>query len=672
MKVRPISIWAPRRTGGELTFVRPEPSPFGDHYAATRVLPARKAPGRRRVCVFGESVAAGYLYAPHLSAASALAAWLTELSELAGPSAYEVVDLARTNETLDGLAATVEASLQLDPDLLVLFAGNNWNLLETPEVSPYAPSADDRRTYAAALAQAGVAGPVGLARRNLDGRARSALDRIAEVTREARMPVVVVVPEVNLADWESRQPPVWLPGDGVARWFGALDAARAALSRKDAAAAEDAAWRMIALDESSGPVPFRLLARAWAARGREAEARDAALAEVDAVHYPLLCFLAAPQATTAARSLLAEAAVRHGWTAVDLRPVFAAHTGSLLPGRRLFLDYCHLTSEGMRVALAAVAVEAARLAPRPGGSGARAGAAWTDLLRGGGGPAVAPEAEATARIGAAVHGAHRLLATGRLAPHLEPWCTEALALSPAAADTFVDLAEARAAAVPAGLTAAVRRILASPHPLGFQHGLQWQGLDADVLLAAAAALRRGGRPDAAAEVERRLVERGLGPDGIDLARGRRHLAEPLARPYPEAIDAREQSGRSALRCPWPETSFWLPVAEPEATVGVTLRLTARLPPIPGAEGCRRGPSAVRIDGEAAGFVVLGERWTRGTFRVPAGRLRPGLHRVTVAWPMPPPVGGAALEGAHRRLELGIDADLHPIFGEVFALRAERS
>lgn len=665
---RPISIWQPgREEGGELVFVRPAPSPFGDHHAAARRLRAHKEPGRRRVCLFGESVAAGYLYSPHLTAASALEAWLRELS---GGEGYEVIDLARTNETLDGMAATVEASLQLDPDLVVLFTGNNWNLLETPEVSPYAPSAGARRDYAAALGQVGVAGPVGLARRRLDRKARSALDRIASAARSVRAPVVAVVPEVNLADWESRQPPVWLPGDGTARWFGLLAAAREALSRGDAAAAEEAAWRMTALDRSSGPVPFRLLARAWAAQGREGEARDAALAEVDAVHYPLLCFLAAPQATTAARALLADAAAGHGWSAVDLRPVFAAHTGSALPGRRLFLDYCHLTSEGMATAMAAAAVEVARLAPPAGVAAHAPSAGWPDLLQSGRGPVVSSAAEATARLGAALHGAHRLLPVGPVAPHLEPWCSEALALAPGVEDTFLALAEARAAPCPAGLTEAVRRLLASPHPLGFQHGLQWPGLDADVLSAAAAALRRVGRAGPAAEIERRLVGPGLGPRGIDLARGRRYLAEPLARVYPEAIDVREASGRAALRCPWPETSFWLPLAEPEAAGHVTLRLTARLPPIPGAEGCRRGRAEVRIDGEPTAPVVLGERWSRCTVRLPVGRLRPGLHRVTVAWPMPPPVGEAALEGARRRLERGIEADLHPIFGEVFALRAE--
>jgi hypothetical protein len=37
MKTRrpePIGIWQPRESDGELAFVRPDPLPLGDHYAA--------------------------------------------------------------------------------------------------------------------------------------------------------------------------------------------------------------------------------------------------------------------------------------------------------------------------------------------------------------------------------------------------------------------------------------------------------------------------------------------------------------------------------------------------------------------------------------------------------------------------------------------------------------
>src|SRR6185295_2526663 len=121
---------------------------FGDHYATRKVLRPKQAELPLRVALFGESAAAGYLYAPHLTPAQVLEG---QLRSIGGSADFEVIDLARTNERLASLAQTVRAALQIQPDVLVIYAGNNWNLLETPEVSPYAASVAARLDYAKAL-----------------------------------------------------------------------------------------------------------------------------------------------------------------------------------------------------------------------------------------------------------------------------------------------------------------------------------------------------------------------------------------------------------------------------------------------------------------------------------------------------------------------------------------
>jgi hypothetical protein len=210
----PISIWEPRTVSGETVWIRPEPGPFGDHYATRRELRPKRAELPLRVALFGESVAAGYLYAPHLTPAMVLESQLQEV----GGGDFEVIDLARTNETLAGLLTTARAALQINPDVLVLFAGNNWRLLETPELSPYASTIAARQEFGEALKAEGLAGAVRLARKRLRDLATAVFDEIALLARTVGIPVVVVVPEVNLADWENRQPVPWLPGNGVARW----------------------------------------------------------------------------------------------------------------------------------------------------------------------------------------------------------------------------------------------------------------------------------------------------------------------------------------------------------------------------------------------------------------------------------------------------------------------
>ena len=663
---RPISIWQPRREDGGTVWVRPEPGPFGDHYAVRRELRPKRAELPLRVALFGESVAAGYLYAPHLTPAGVLAA---QLQAAGGAENFEVIDLARTDETLAGLLATVRASLQVNPDVLVLFAGNNWNLLETPEVSPYAPSVAARQEYAAALRAEGLAGPLRLARERLRQAVEAVYGEIALLARTVGIPVVVVIPEVNLDDWENRQPVPWLPGDGVARWYALYGEAAAALERGEPAVlerAERAARAMLDLDGGLCPTPWRLLARARQALGDLKGAAAAARAEVDAARYPTLAFLGAPQATAEVRALLAGMVRQHGFSGfigVDLPAVFAGHTGSPLPGRRLFLDYCHLTAEGMRVAMAAVAatvLDLSGLVESPPD--------WRTLLAQSPGPAVAPEAEATARLGAAIHGAHRLLAVGPKPGFLAPWCAAALDASPGIAGTLLDLVEARSAPCPAVLTAAQQRNAASPYRLLLQHGWQWDHLDAEVIAALRTALAARGRPDEVdAEIDRRLLAfRALGDEGIDLAHPPFFLWEPLERFYPEVMSFADLAAPAYLRCPWPATAFALLT---RGDCDVELDLTLRLPPPPGTSGGRSGEVAVAANGREIGSVAAGERWTRARLRVAREALHPGLNRLTLAWPPPPPAGDDPLAAVADRLDLGIAADLHPVFGEIFALRA---
>jgi hypothetical protein len=641
----PISIWQPREVDGELVFVRPDPLPLGDHYAATKVLVPKKAELPLRVCFFGESVAAGYLYAPRLTPARVLEAQLRAVGE---ESHFEVVDLARTNERLPTLVETVQTSLQINPDILVLFVGNNWNLLETPEVSPYTPSVEARQRYALTLREEGIQGPVRLAGERLRQSAREALDTIALIARTVRIPVVLVVPEVNLADWETRQPPVRLPEDGVARWHFLYRDAGERLDRGDFKGALTTAREMLELDGGTCSSSWRLLARAWRGLGNLEEARRAARAEIDAVSSATLCFLSAPQATSGVQEILRDAARRHGFVLVDLPEVFA----SPLPDRRLFLDYCHLTTEGIHLAMAAVAAEVLNLSGMLEKEVDRRG-----LLPRLPPPEIAPEAEATARLGAALHTAHRLLPVGPKAPILEHWCEAALDASPGIAEAMLDLIAARSAPCPAVLTAAQQRNLSSPYRLTFQHGWRWDHLDADIIEAIVTVLERRGRP-VREEVARGLVEHhGIREAGTDLA-DPFSLWEPLERFYPEVMSFEDLPRRGTLRSPWPEVSFCLVC---DGTEDVELEATVRLP--------ASGEVRVAVNGMEAGAFEVGDGWTRTTLRIARGLLRPGLNRLTLRWPAPPFAGEDPLQAVVERLERGIAADLHPVFGEVFSLIA---
>ena len=117
------------------------------------------------------------------------------------------------------------------------------------------------------------------------------------------------------------------------------------------------------------------------------------------------------------------------------------------------------------------------------------------------------------------------------------------------------------------------------------------------------------------------------------------------------------------RARWPRSRFCLPAS---GARGFTIDLTARLPRIARE---REGEAELLVNGKAVARVSLSTSWARRSVSVAASDLRAGFNQVTIAWPPLPGEGDEALAAIGRRLEEGIAADLHPRFGEIFALRA---
>lgn len=669
---RAISIWKPVSRSGELVWERPKPLPLGDHYATRRTLRRLPEKGRQRILFFGESAAAGYLYAPWHTPARLLESQLNAVAGDCGESGWEVIDLARTNERLDSMVATFAAALQLKAQVAVFFAGNNWPLLETPELSPYAPAVRWRQRYGLGLRSGGLVGPVELARLQLQRKVRGAMARIAQLAAGVGVDVVLVRPEVNLADWPARQPVAWLPYGRSASWYEFDSRARRALEEGDWVAARRWALEMAGLDGGLNPTAQRLLASAHLGASEVAAAVSACRREVDADSYPIAAFLPSPRATRQVGDLLRQAAEEHGFATVDLPSIFAAHSATSLaeslPGRRMFLDYCHLTAEGMAVAMAATACSILRVVK------SAEVATWGEILalRDPTGTAISqpvPEVDAVAHLGAAIHTAHRLAGAPGKAELLRHWCRQALRSWPAISATMVDLARARCAPVPELLSAEQQEILASPAVLGFQHGWSWQAVDGELFTAMIAVLRQGdgGQCTAAKQIEAAILAHRAASPGrsIELAVPGFHLAEPVECLFPEAMAETRRSSRAMLRCVWPETAFDLPW---DGELALRLRATLRLPPIAGLAS--RGAATVRLmlNEHSCGEVEVGARWSRQEIELPIHHLRRGLNRLRLVWPPLPGGGEAALEAAGERLECGVEADIHPLFGEIYSLK----
>ena len=646
---QPISIWQPLEKNGKWVFRRPEPTAYGDHYAQCPEFALEKKAGQKRICFFGESVAAGHLYAPFLTPAKVLAHQL----EMAQSPPFEVVDLARTNETTAPMVQTIKRSLQLDPDLWVIFAGNNWNLLEIPEASPYYPSKRWRKDIAEALRHGGLDGLLSWAAKALLTKVDRAFAQIHKLAQARGIAVVLVIPEVNLADWETLQPPALLGAKETRQWFLHFQAARTAMNREQWREAQKQALAMLKLDGGACPTPYRIIGMVQNKLGHEQNAHDAWRAEVDSSHYASLCFLGSPQCSSMFRNLQLKLAKRFGFEPVDLKPVFRQHSTTPVTDRRLFLDYCHLTREGMTVAMKAVTKTLFNLWQLPWQPPSLSLDAWC--------PAISGEADATAKLGAAVHCAHRLLPLRDKIEIVSYWCKEALKTSPGIRRNMMALIQARGQRLPALFSPAQERNHNSPYRLQIQHGWKYDHLDVSLIQGMIRAGKEFGYPFDD-HFNRSLTEgQGLNEKPRDLLFPPTLLWEPLLRFYPQLMNQHQVHGWALYRSPWPRSQFALVC---NGSDDLALDLTVRVPKQIG-----RRKLGLAINGEVFKFLFVGNPWANRNLVIPKDLLKQGLNCLSISWPLPRNGDFDPRDEAIAQLERGHETDFHWVFGELFSLQA---
>jgi hypothetical protein len=586
---------------------------------------------RQRVVLLGESVARGFFYDPELNPALVLTASLT--AALGQP--VEVVDLAKTDLQLRELAALCDATLALAPDALVLFAGNNWSIRDPR----------DRHLQAATLREQGVPGLKALRGQRLAAYVESTLrQQLARLP--PHLPMVLVVPEINLADWrlDAEADAPWLPPGRNRRWLEHRQAARSALAagRIDHAAA--LAREMVDLDAGTAASGWTLLADCARAQGDSAAARACLETARDAHLWDST--YQTPRALTLVQNALRGCASPGRIAVVDLPRCFSAWQGGELPGRRLFLDYCHLTAEGIRVAMAATALEVAVLL-----AAGRALPTLASLVEAA--PTPSARLEAAAHFGGALHSAH----WGQGADVVSHLCHEAARRSPDVAQAMLAYLEMQTRRAPAWSCAATERLAAAATPFLCRYVLlQPEKLFDPILLPAiAAALEDNGVPAVALLAQLRQER--------SLADRPRDLLDPYHRASWADLDWLERPAHfrrahaATSRFPWVASS-------PRA---VTFEITCRRPPSRDLGACH-----LRVNGSPIAQLALTPDWSTHRCSAPAGLAQAGVNWLEIDWPLDLPTGEQELEHIAREHELGRLVPLLPVFGEVFSLRAWQS
>lgn len=634
-----VGIWARKIENGKSCFVRhPDTKPEWLFWAN---IPRIEAKGRKqRVVLIGESVTRGYLYDPQFNPALSLQAMLEAHGE------FEVIDLARTGLAYKVRTLAIEA-LQLEPDVTIIFAGNNW--------SASGPTALQFAEIDAALASEGVAGAKRVTEAQLQRKASRIVKDVSQAYESKGVPLVWIIPEFNLTDWrDPLKSAPYLPAGLNQKWHILQEEAQHALRDRNFARAESLAQQMVEIDQGVCTAGLYILAECRQASGDIEGARKYFETAKDASIWDF-SRIDVPKPYSVTKRVMREEIPKYSSQLIDLPVLFKEYLDGELPGRRLFLDYCHMTSEGIQIAMGAAAacvLRALKGVEVP----------WPSLI--GKHSAPAPELEAEALFLAA-------LLTAHLAPSTDVerhFCARALSYSPHAAElmlSYIDLQTQ--AAVPMLMSEADDQLhkLGSPVIHHYLLRLNEKRLDAPLLDAIAAALGDIGI-DARNHLDQlRRAEHSVTQRETNLLDYYYCSAvdQPLEAIWRSSIeDRRYQPDARYYKAYAPESRF---VFVGEAEAPVQLCLTCRLPESTSSQGS----ILVEVNGKPLAEIAAGSDWTTWNLTIDAETVRDGLNEIKLLWPIVEFDSKQALKRAAMKMYEGKFPHFYPVFGEIHSFVA---
>jgi len=593
---------------------------------------------RRRIVLLGESVARGYYYDPYYNVAKELEAIL-KAQRLTVET--EIIDLARTGMGMQDLCRMMRSCIRLEPDAVIIFGGNNWELEFTGSLEP-----EDQENIQQTFYTHGFPGMKTLMEQKFS-RLVSDLLGCADTTLVGKgIPVIMMIPEFNLRDWKSVEPEqgmMWMPDGANEKWLCARDAAREAKKNRDMDRFGVAAAEMVGANPAH-PLGFEWLGEFHAHCGQYEEARKAFATARDLILFTgRFC---APRCYGLIQDGILKEAPALGIRVIDLPAVFAHEWPDHIPNRDQFLDYCHLTIEGIKLAMRHAAREVIEVLTGKSipVSSVRASALFPDK-----------NVLAIAHFGAAIHNSH----TGQPAELLRYHCARAIGYSPEAKQPmmeFMDFATRRSSSI---FCKSFEKIAAGRKMRQYDGGVvslanpaRRKLLDVDLVDAIVNALHTVNIHLGEEIGELRTKEHHIGPEGIDLLESfysRTDYNSFIG--VPDSIVYGARTTESLFRF----------VFQGDGS-GLAFSITCRTP---GREddGKCIGIFVNDVPGPIA-KVPMGARWTTNHFTIGPGQLRKGLNTLRIGWPYTfQPLQPVHSTSHHMKLK-----QVYPVLGEISALR----
>lgn len=637
-----VGIWERKQVNGQTVFIRSKDK-LDDwrHWANVGQIGSK---GRKRRIVFmGESVARGYLYDPLYTPAMVLE---KILQSQMGEDAVEVIDLARTAIAFE-IRDVALSAIALDPDAVVMFCGNNWrcDFPVKPADMPY---------FSSAIRERGIPGCKEYAESTLRRQVERVVNDVATLYAAKGIPLLWIIPEFNLGDW--RDPVANAPhlaNGGNREWLAYRKAAQSSCAAGDWTAAAEAARQMINIDQGTTAAGFYLLAKSSQALGDVDLARRSLESARDACIWDS-SILYAPRSYSLTQKALRDNAKSFGNLCVDLPALFKEYLDGGIPDRRVFIDYCHLTAEGIQITMAAAA--SALIRPLIGTD-----VPWRELLAQA--PAPSREVESEAHFLAAVHNAHWWQGLDLVQYYSSQAVHHSQHIVPVL-EAYLDFQTRR---TPLLMCKSAEKIveLGSSQIQHYLFRYNNQQLD-DLLLGTIVRALMTVESDVQHQLDQlRIQEHSVAASETDLLdyyyNSSAHQPHEVGwvTPLLSTIVALERHYYRAFS----EESRFVFIGQSGCPVALDLVCRIPFPEHPDEE------ITISMNGENVARLAGSREWSRYGVTVPEKVVKDGFNEITIKWPMPEFPGEEALEKAANDILRGKALDFCCPFGEIHAFSA---
>jgi len=632
-----VGIWKASIQDGKKSFSRdPKLQAFFPPWANVQNIPPKSE--KFRIILQGESVARGFLYDPYFNPAICLSKILnTELNM----NSVEVIDLAKSDIMIDELKKTCESSLFLQPDAVVIFAGNNW--LSSRSFS----EGDEDQILKILQSENRFTTLKHFFEEKLKCYVIDFVEHIVTVFKEKNIPIVMIIPEFNLIDWKSLQVQRILvnPLGETSKWFEVKREIEKMFVEGDIKDVEPLINEMISLNEAN-PSGYELMAQYKLKNNQISEARHYLELAIDT---SIFNTVNVPCIVSIIRNTLREELYRHQISFVDLPMEFDRFLSGGIPGKELFLDYCHLTEEGIQLSMALTAQKLILLIMNKDIS--------LEKLKNMSQP-LSGEVKAAAHFFAAIHNAHK----GQPYENLFYHCLKALNLSSSITDLFIHYTDMVTRDVSWSISKSCEAIVGSgqisQYPMLLQPTAQ-PILDFELVRAMVNALKAKGIDIENKINTLRINEHGVHKGKINLLKSYYHNTSYLSTPI---------VSKGFFKSYEPESTFFLIAPE---SVDVAIKLTCRTPNIDADDV----EISIMINGTEAPDLNLKicKTWKTFSLIIPHTLIKPGINKIMIKWPF-----NLDFKKNHQNRSIQQDKSkllqemLFPVYGEIHKFSASMS